>query len=244
MERLAERRSWNFPQLRLFLDDVEAIVGIVKSQCRRVGIQVGGYKMDGLEDLQELVKIGEKEVVALEVTCWTDKDTYVSISLDHWRAEIAVHDCADTQAMGIATRVVEVLNKRRKLFLRIVGGKWVIGVATLMAMFGAIGAVGLLSRGERVWALAGLVVIVLCVCAGYWNYVLLFRRYCVIRLCKAGEEMGFARRNKDDLVKIVVAALLGSLATVAVSSIQCEKGDGQKAGGNESGRVTPSSGEK
>jgi hypothetical protein len=197
--------------------------------------------MDGSEDLQELVKIGEKEAVSLEVTGWMDKGTYVSISLGRMEAEVVVCDCADTQAMGIATRIAEVLGKRKKLFLGIVGSKWMTVIAMSAAACCAFLAEAFLFRGDRTLALAALGVALLCGYTVYWNYVLLFKRYCVIRLCRAHEETGFVRRNKDDLVKMVVAALLGSLATVAVSSIQCEKGGVKKGGGNESGTVAPSS---
>lgn len=242
MERLPQRRSWKLPPLRVYLEDVEEIIGIVKSQCEVVHMQMGDYHIDGYGDVQELAKT-EEEVLLLSIHGFHENDIRISVELCHYAASVYVKDGADTQGVGVAVRVVEVLHKRRKRFLAVMRNMVVANILVLLMFGGAVSVAFLFARGEPVWGAVSLGALGIGAYALYWNFVLNFRRYCVIRLRKAREEIGFIRRNKDDLVKLVLAALLpalfGALAAMAFSRIQCEKGDEHKAGRQESGRVTP-----
>jgi hypothetical protein len=246
MERLAEGRIWNLPPLRLYVDDVEEIMSILKEQCANVAAELDEYRIKDRAEIEEMAKIRE-EVVRFKVEGWSrhgeGEDRYVYFEGRSHGAQMYVNNCHDAVCLGLAEKVMVVLAKRRRWGLWLLATH-LLGPLMVLSMTGLGVGCFLLFIGK--WGLGAMSAAVGLVSA--WgargSYLVACRRHSVLRLRRAREATGFLRRNRDELIRTgvaaVLAAVLGVLGTLAVGAIQCERHDKYKTAIDEQGKVAPS----
>ena len=189
----------------LYRDDLVTLYGLFGEVCERVQIELGGWELDSLDDLD---KVDVAEARDLRIIGWGSGPPNVILYGSRYGFYVYLPDSADTKLLGLRTAVERVLESRK---VRPTAGLtpaplfWSSAAVALVGEIGgfpyrtaavafaiALGALGFVALGLRAWTFV--------------------RRSGMVYLRASSAEVGGLRVNRD-----VLLALFGSVsAAVAI----------------------------
>ena len=194
----------HFPSITIYKDDLQKILEILNEVCERVKISDEEYEYESLEELEHTKGLKPKQISITGIS------PYVSLDLKQNSIWLYRSD-SDQKSVYIYKQIEEILLSKKNLISTLFnksGGiiscvilfiLFFMPVATLKDWFP-----NLLSR------LSLLIIVILIpiisILARNGNFSL-------ITLRKSHEEKNFFYRNKDDIAKIVIGAVVGSILT-------------------------------
>lgn len=205
MKRIRARLYTFLPSLVLYRDDLEGVVSILMEHCKRVEIEDNEFLYDGLD---ELVAKRGKRIESLTIA---GRDPYVSVGLKKELPAIHLSTSNESEQSEAAySRLKLFLLERRTITSKIVHP--LVAFIFLMIML-FVPAETIPSREIRWLILATLT-------AGFL-YSLAHRSGILysISLTKRSHDETFWSRNRDDLFKIVITALVTGLLTWIIARL-------------------------
>jgi len=202
MKRVPEGEWTDYAPVRLYLDDVETLMDILRDACERWTFQAAGFEFHGSKELKE---VGDK----LKSLNLRGENPAISFELRPEHVRLYISDETDLKQLGVKEAVSATLRKRRLLrlgppWLRLIPGPLVLaGGAAAVAPFGLhtgsesdlifFGAYFLWYLALVLWA------------ASLYSY---FVRSDV-RTIRSESVSSFLERNQDQLISGVVLVLFG-----------------------------------
>jgi len=203
MKRVKSTYVESLGPVKLFLNDVEEIVSILREVSATVDIRTDEYSMESVEELK---KLDVDCIHELTIQC---REPYVSLELDRYR--IWLYIAEDTPvSRGLFEKVKEVLVRRRRRLARILRNPSLIWVPLGLLIYPIV--IGLRLSNWSLLALGLFLLISICIW-GRWAWVARFERYSTIVLRRQSEHKSFWERNKDQLLLSVISAIIGGVIT-------------------------------
>lgn len=188
----------------IWWEDLTEIVDSLK-QHAEVTLSTADYQFKSLDELKEHVG-SQATIFALDI------DTgQPSVSIDLTRMEARLYISAGPQAAQLLLDLDGVLSRCQKLF------PWAYRfwfVMLLPAFSLVINVFFLNARPEFAAQIASVALNTLTLWALWATYVNL-RRVCVIKMQRRSDRRGFFERNQDQLIMLLVGAVIGGFATFA-----------------------------
>ncbi|MGD9639581.1 MAG: hypothetical protein AB7U85_11110 [Alphaproteobacteria bacterium] len=195
----------HFPSVNLFKDDLVKIIELLSEVCEIVEISDDEYEYESLEELQQTKGLTPKKISI------SGRNPNVSIDLKQ-RGSWLYRISSDQQSIYAYKGIEDIFVKKRniigRLFNRTVGVIFFIFFAVTSKEIIINWFPDLVQRIMFVVLLMGVPIISFCNEWGFFSY---------ITLKKSHEEFNFFERNKDDIIKIIIGAVIGALITWALT---------------------------
>jgi len=198
--RLPQSYSEAYPQVKLYLDDVEEIVKILKEISNEIEIKTEEY---AFSDVSELTKTYAEDFTNLEIG---SRNPYINIAFRRYR--LSVYASEQTLAiLGAIQKIKDLLRKRKR--------SWILRRYYLVILIDTTLTL-ILARGVTSWfsvaplpidLLNGIVVVL--------NFSLIWKSYKIphslIIPQRRLERISFWKRNRDQILVGIICAILGGL---------------------------------
>jgi hypothetical protein len=206
MEKIKKPLRMNYPIVRLYKSDLDKIFNLFKDNYPKIEIVADGFKLD---DISELSKIKKQEIVDFEISAYNPR---LSVDFSGNSASIYLSDEDDIKLRGLAAQIGDILSKRKSP-LRFLASFWLeipIGMIALLIYFNALSLIK--DTKFQVMALLGFVLFM--ILFGILGHRIEEKKHCLIYLYDRSSAPGFFKRNKDNILIIVISALIGSFLTL------------------------------
>jgi hypothetical protein len=206
MEKIKKQKSFwrSYGPVVLWLEDLTEIVTFLKENTKKVEISNEDYRFQTIDDLKE--HFGSQTQFLLEIDT---TDPYVSIKLTRLGPKLYV--AAGAQSTHLFHEIDDMLSRRQRWF------PWAYSFWFMMVFPAAVFAVDhlfLAGRPEPVAQILSQMATLLFLWFLWVAYVRL-RRECVIKLQRRADRKSFFERNQDQLIMLLLGAVLGGIVTFA-----------------------------
>lgn len=212
MKKLSRYRREDFSLVRLYLDDFYEIIESLKSECESVTIQADSYLLEDPKEVETL----DKPIVR-ELNIRTSKPS-LEVDLRPAIAWLHIYD-DDTKALGLSKKIEDILTKSQSPIRFFING-W----ACVIFAFICGGAVFVpISYVLKQKPVTYPYLILACLILGFVLAVALpivtlyfmdTRRQSLFLLERKSNRQGFLTRKKDELIIVIISAIVGSILTV------------------------------
>jgi hypothetical protein len=229
MEKVQKSYRKTYPMLRLFKDDVKQIVNLVEKSHKDAEIIIDEYK---IEDGSEIDKISKQITTKFYIQFFQryhDENPYrtemLTLDLTNDNASLRVSNENDTYLRGIASQIDSILSGRKR---KIINFLFSVPIIILIAFLISLPAAIILSlpwsfnKQPSLAISLTLIVILLIILAilwFIWAFNIEFKKHVVIYLINSNERSSFFSRNRDEIPKMVLSALIGSIITILLGGI-------------------------
>lgn len=210
MKRIRRPISKELQLVKLYLDDLQQIYEVLKEKGKNIKIIAEDYE---IEDVNELSKLGIKKLHNLSIKC---SDPYITIELDTMWARIYFSEDT-TYNRGILSEIEDVIRKRSNILSRSLASWW--GYACTLVLFSCFSVSTIVNMKNDITMIFGwisLALLLLSIIALITSFRYKLMRYSTIMLYAKKEESSFWRRNKDQILVAIIAAIAGSVITAFV----------------------------
>jgi hypothetical protein len=200
---LPEPVFWSVPMVRLYREDVAALIEIFQRADGEVIVQVGPYALD---------EPGELPSIPLETTSTLKIERFaphVSLELRPSGGRLYAKASDGPIARGLADEARQLLVSKRdrgRKALTVIGN-----VTPALTLVSALLAAGAFWSGESVTGAALTAVAVLLAGFSWWAFREALNRHGRIVLKSQAEAPGFFRRNGDNIILAVASMILGGV---------------------------------
>lgn len=205
-------KSSHHYSVHLYRDDFEQIVNILSEISDQVYISDDDYVYESLDELISQKGLKPKKVFI------SSSSPSVSIRLEPNSIWLHCSD-SDKDSLYAYDRIREVLRKRRSILSRIINP--VVGIAVysfLMLLFMFIPGDLIYAWVPNKWSRLSLVI--LSIGIPILSFFLKGGAFSSFALIRFHEQTSFFTRQKDDLIKIAIGAIIGVLLTLLVSILK------------------------
>jgi hypothetical protein len=107
MRRIPPVRIEDLPKIHLYLDDLMDIEAVFRGVCKTVKVQAANYEFASVSDLPllERPQVNEVEINGTDPYCYFEIRPYL--------ARVIVSNTDDVRQVGLATKVREIVEKRK-----------------------------------------------------------------------------------------------------------------------------------
>lgn len=190
---------------RLFRDDLVEIEKIIKNELkpREYKLETKDYEYEEIESIPS----DTKQTVDFHIQT---HDPYISIDFNRFSARVyAGDDNLDTT--GALTKIIEILSRkeRKVLFWSQKIAVWIAPIL-FIAPIQALTEIGEI-KSTKHWVALGVSLL-----AAIWWIVSFYSsmyKFSTIRFVFHKESPGFLTRNKDQIILVILGAVIGALAT-------------------------------
>lgn len=205
------RRDFKMPHL--FRDDLEEIENIIKDE-----LTPGGYKLDShnfeYKDMQDIQKDTEN---VNEFHVQTDSP-HIMINFDKSNAEI-YSGTDDIKTTGAIKKIVDIILKReRKYFYYFVALSTNLIALPFLASI-LLFAILLKKEGATFKLFLPIVLFLVTIIWLITAYNCRFNRFSRIEFLYRKDRSSFFIRNKDQIILVIIGAVLGAIATMILEMI-------------------------
>ena len=206
MEKISQHLSKEFSIVRLYLDDLEAINEILSQMEGSVTWTTETYKFDSLNELLDNYKLPAIHKLVIE-----SRVPYVTIELRHFRSTVTVVSY-EPRDEGIFTQLNKILQNSQSKYQYLFSTKffWILMIIFFLALYGI--------EPEIHPGIYGTYLALAFSLSFYGGWIKAYKNT-KIKLINRHEEKNFWARNKDQIILIVIGALLGSLLTYLIQLI-------------------------
>lgn len=203
MEKIRNSIKKNLPPLRLYLDELREVYEELSKHCEEpVTIQTCGYRLDNLD---ELGKLPAEQTNELFIHCL---NPYLQIRLAPTHGEIYIGD-DDIKSEGLASRIEKILLKGKVLYPALPKSNWISFLFVTPLAFGIF-------LGNKILIFFGVSILLVVILWGWLNFEFVTKRYNTIVFKSRKEAPNFWKRNKDEIIMLVVGTLFGVIITKVI----------------------------
>jgi len=211
MKEIRNSISNSLPPLRIYRDKIEELYSFLNDICEdSVDIQTCGYSLDSIDEITDLP---QEQTNSISFTC---NHPYLQVILTPVHGEIYCSN-ADIKAEGIVSRTQQILLKGKVTRPFLPEHKWLSFILGLA--FGTPLGLGLLFNNVPVITFGGLLLLGWFVFV-IWDYHFKRNSFCTIVFKSRKEAIGFWKRNKDQVVLLLIGAIIGTVITLLVGAIK------------------------
>jgi len=209
MKKIDKSISKEYLPVNLYLDDLENIHGILREVSDSVSIETDEYKFDTIEEVASNRKGDRIKELHLKTTT----NPHVTLGFTPLWARIYVSS-SEANGAGIFYKLNQVIEKRTRTL------KWLYSfyvpfiVGGIMLLSSRFLPSLTYSSSPFYVSLAVSVTALLFMWVIWITYVRL-RKHSTIALIHRSTEKSFLQRNKDNLILVIISALLGAILGVA-----------------------------
>lgn len=200
----------------LFRDDLERILAM----CQKLGgsedrplLKGPTWESTDIQELHDHEGVGPLKHLEIE---HSSEGGFLHIEIQPTGIRLYIDDITNPRKRGVFEEVDEqIRNGRRAVVARLLTAEWLLGAYGVSAAIGIL--VGVLGRGGGSWTILIAGTVALLGAVGVWaTWTMSFERSALVHLDPRHQRPTFVERNKDQLILMVVSALLGALVTLAV----------------------------
>ena len=200
MKKIKKSHSIYITPIRLFLEDIQTIEDIYKQYCKSFTIKTDDYVLDTTAELKE---INKEKISRLSFESF---DPHIHVDLSECTARIYSRK-DDPNSLGIVAKLKEVLDKRVTSW-RFIFSSWIMIPAQILlwVFYWTFLCVNSLSM------ISGLTIIPLIMVLWYVaQYRFKSKKHTIIYIVNKKNLPNFFRRNKDQIVLVVISAIVGGI---------------------------------
>ena len=219
MEKIFKHHGERLPPVRLYLDDIKKIIGILSEVSENIDLEADEYKYESLTELttQNLYQINSLTI--------SSSDPYVSL---HFAPDsVWLFITKDTAELrGIFEKIKKFLrSKRRKLYFMhknpfltsaIIGTFSGLSLPLFPIFIRNLITTGATARIILILSLATIWLIFIIIVFS-WFFYLQYKRYSTIILMPRTEQTNFWQRNSDKLIVGLIVSIFSVLVTAFVT---------------------------
>jgi hypothetical protein len=202
MKKTGNKRIEDFPPSKLYLNDLQEILGLFEDGCKEVTIKTGEYENIKPTELSELIEKLQSNL--FEDIYIVGREPYVTLDLRSFGISAYVSESSSIQ-LGLIAQVKEIINKNRKKFFRVIPN----------LMTGIPMLAGMAAIPYEEWLLVLLGFGVSFVMIGPVVKYQMSKTLEVLTIPKQ-KESSFFKRRKDELIIAVTSAFLGALFSLVL----------------------------
>jgi hypothetical protein len=207
MEKIRKQKSYrrSYGPVVIWLEDLAEIVAILNENCNDVQISTEDYRFKTVDELKD--HVGSQAQFALEID---GHSPYVSADFD--RTSATFHVSAGTQAAYVFHEIDSIIARRQRHF-PLIYNWWLLmlsSIATLGLSYFWI-LTGQTGPARHVLSVVQIITFLWFLWAAFVNV----RRTSVVKLQRRSEARPFFERNKDQLLMLLIGAIVGGLMTFA-----------------------------
>jgi hypothetical protein len=206
MEKIRKQKSYrrSYGPVVIWLEDLTEITALLKENCKEVQISTADYRFGTVDELKE--HVGSQAQFALEID---SGDPYVSIDFDRRTASLYVG--AGAQAAYLFHEIDGIIERRQRRF------PMLYRLWFLMACSAALWAVNYFFLADRTDTISFVLISLQAIFSLWflWAWFVVLRRTSVVRLQRRSEARPFFERNRDQLLLLLIGAVMGGLVTFA-----------------------------
>jgi len=208
MKKIQKPLSKELPPVKIYLDDLKQIYEILKEKVKSIEITTEDYEVD---DINQLKNLDSKKLNYLSMEC---SDPHITIEFDSSSASIYFAEDS-TYNRGILSEIEEILTKRRVFLGRFLASNWAFGLNGMFVGFFFFAMVSIIRSNfmSAGWLFLALLLLFCILMVLQFRFAL--RGYSTIVLSERRELVSFWKRNSDQILVAIIAAIIGSLITVA-----------------------------
>ena len=210
MKKLLKSHSERLDPVKLYLDDIERILDIIRETCPETTMETDEYAVGEVAQLESL---GRDSINTLDIEC---SRPYITLQFRPYVTSLYIgQDTAEARGVFEKVKTVLVANRRRPQWL--ISNLWFatwLGVPSLLLFFAAL---------ERRSVAAGAAAILGFVLAGagtWWAYELAIHRHSVVVLRRRSQGASFWKRNRDRIITGIILSVIdlaaGSMFTLLI----------------------------
>jgi hypothetical protein len=201
MERITRTLSRSFKPVRLYLDDIEEIVTIIKEIDAQPKIQVEDFRLDNLEEMTSLKKDMLHEM--------NISSTRPYISLEMRPSWIRLYISEDkAESRGIFEKIRTILVSRKRPFTWIIHNSFLYSVWCILALYGVVWGVRLKSI---ILTASFAIIFILAIVFTIYGINDQFKRYTIIIPKYKQDSPNFIKRNRDKIIIAIISAIIGAV---------------------------------
>ena len=205
MEKKTPSRSETLKPVKLYLDDLEQIVSILKAESSEVKIETDEYKYESLEEL-----VGSKKETIYKLKLICGKWPHVDLNLNSYSVELFISE-DEPKLRGVFEKIKEILVKRERIYRRFVSFRWAM-IFSLAPGIIFLGKVVFFPSAPTPFSFLWFFII-LSLIINLW--LRLERdKYSIIVLKHKIDQESFLKRNKDQVWLLIFGAVFGIVGTV------------------------------
>lgn len=209
MREITKSHGQRLEPVKLYLDDLERIVEVLRSVSSDIRITTGQYALDNLGELPLLKREFLRE---LEITI---REPHVSLECSHSGIWLYISD-DNPISRGLFDKVREILLQRRRLlaplgFVSGLGGA--LFSAGLFALFRGM------IKAHAITVVGAILCLALAIGAIWYSYWEQERGYAIIIPKYEMDAPSFLKRNADQVALAVISAILGGLIALLLAKL-------------------------
>ncbi len=228
MKKVKKPYVKRYPALRLYIDDLEEIVGIFKSHFTDIKIVADEYELTDIADINNIKKplITDFSVSYNQHNQDPSRSGLLSLDLKPDHASIYLSDSEATYLCGVASQIDALLLRKKSVagFMashRLIRFSLIVYIPFMIAL--------LLLSFIYHFVLWNILLFILTMIYLVWsNYTIsiIDNRYCIIFLVNSNNKNNYFSRNKDQLISAFINIfflILGSVLTYLVMNFLFHK---------------------
>jgi hypothetical protein len=208
MKKVRKPIRKELPPVKLYLDDLESICAILKQKAKSIDITTEDYEV---KDIKQLKNLETKKLHYLSIEC---SDPYITIEFDEMWARIYFAEDS-TYNRGLLSQIEDVLNKRKVFLGRFLAGSWAPALCGMLTSGSFFATIIMFARQLMSYAWLCLALTLLFTLFTIFVFRLGLKSYSTIILLERKEKVSFWKRNSDQILVAIIAAIIGSLITIA-----------------------------
>jgi len=203
MEKISDSISKDLPPLRLHLDELREVYEVLSKYSKEAAtIETCGYRISNLDELGKLPVEQTNELYI------NSRNPYLQIRLTQTHGKIYVGD-GNIESEGLASRIEKILLQGKILYPALPKSNWISFLLGLPCGLGII-------LENKILVIVGGIIILVNIIWGLLHFSFVTKRYNTIVFKLRKETPSFWKRNKDELVMLIVGTIIGVVVTKVI----------------------------
>jgi len=212
MEKKIPSRTEKLRPVKLYLDDLEQIVSILKVESNEVKIETDEYKYESLEEL-----VGNRKETIYELKLGSGRSVWspVKLSLDKYFVELFISE-DEPRLRGLFEKIKEILVKRERVYRRL--------VSPIFSLIFSVFSLTIIIVNKFLYPLPLIILpflyFIIIPSATTISLIIVVwlnmekGKYSIIVLKHRSDQVSFWKRNKDQVLLLIIGTVIGAVITV------------------------------
>lgn len=203
------RLTKQHPPVKLYLEDIINLIDIFDINFDNVNVELGDYELSNKEDLLKVNK--DTQYKNLRIS-GRKTGCYVYLELNEVNAEVSTSS-DDVFAMGIFSKLNKYIEDNNKRFNVVSFNEKLVNILNILTVIAFMAL--LLKTNDIALSISIGVLLMILVNLFTWNiHSYAIKNYSLLSLYNRVEDIGFFKRNKDQLIIAIFASLIGAITGV------------------------------